>query len=310
MIKLSVVVPVYNVEKYLQRCLDSLINQTLNDLEIIVVNDGSQDNSQRIIDNYVLRYSGKVKSYQKDNGGLSDARNYGVKYISGKYLAFLDSDDWVDVNLYDECVKHLEQNEVDFVNFNYIEEYGDRKKTVDCRSKMYRSKYFIPVVAWNKVFKSSFWFESKFQFLSGVKHEDVELMPKVIFLAKNIGFLDNKDAFVHYERTNINSITMLKRDTVSWIKVADSLIKFSNNVDDINFTKFTASTLFYQLILFGGNPDLSWKAYRNNKSFFNSDNVISRLHVMLSIIQSLKCDYVILKPIISLLHIFKIRSER
>ena len=308
---LSIVVPIYNTEKYLARCLKSLVSQRCsNSLEVVLVNDGSTDNSQIIIDKFVSQYPNIFKAYTKDNGGLSDARNYGVKYISGKYLAFLDSDDWVDVNLYDECVKHLEQNEVDFVNFNYIEEYRDRKKTVDCRSKMYRSKYFIPVVAWNKVFKSSFWFENKFQFLSGVKHEDVELMPKVIFFAKNIGFLDNKYAFVHYERTNINSITMLKRDTLSWIKVADSLIQFSNYVDDINFTKFTASTLFYQLILFGGNPSLSWKSYLHNKNFFNSNNVISRLHVMLSIIQSLKCDYVILKPIISLLHMFKVRAER
>jgi glycosyltransferase involved in cell wall biosynthesis len=308
---LSIVVPIYNTEKYLERCLKSLVHQSCsNSLEVILVNDGSTDHSQVIIDEFVSQYPKIFKAYTKENGGLSDARNYGVKYISGKYLAFLDSDDWVDVNLYDECVKHLEQNEVDFVNFNYIEEYGDRKKTVDCRSKMYRSKYFIPVVAWNKVFKSSFWFENRFQFLSGVKHEDVELIPKVIFFAKNIGFLDNKYAFIHYERTNINSITMLKRDTMSWIKVADSLIQFSNNVDDINFTKFTASTLFYQFILFGGNPNFSWKLYCQNKIFFNSNNVISRLHFPLSIIQSLKCDYVILKPIINLLHRFKVRVDR
>ena len=80
MIKVSVIVPVYNVEKYLTKCLDSLVHQTLKDIEIIVINDGSPDNSQKIIDKYQKKYSTKIKSFSKSNGGLSSARNYGLKY--------------------------------------------------------------------------------------------------------------------------------------------------------------------------------------------------------------------------------------
>ena len=85
--KISVIIPVYNVEKYLSKCLDSVVNQTLKDIEIIVVNDGSPDNSQKIIDDYTKKYK-NIKSFVKKNGGLSDARNFGIKKASGKYIAF------------------------------------------------------------------------------------------------------------------------------------------------------------------------------------------------------------------------------
>ena len=109
-IKVSIIVPVYNVEAYLERCLDSLVNQTLQDIEIIVVNDGTKDNSQAIIDEYVKNYPGKVYGYIKENGGLSDARNYGIPYAKGEYVAFVDSDDYVDVTMYEKLYnKAVEQ---------------------------------------------------------------------------------------------------------------------------------------------------------------------------------------------------------
>ena len=101
MIKVSVIVPVYNVEDYLARCLDSLVNQTLKEIEIIVVNDGSPDNSQKIIDKYAKKYL-NIKAYKKENGGLSDARNYGIKKANGEYIAFIDSDDFVTTDMYEK----------------------------------------------------------------------------------------------------------------------------------------------------------------------------------------------------------------
>lgn len=99
-IKVSVIVPVYNVEAYLERCLDSLVKQTLEEIEIIVVNDGTKDNSQAIIDRYAAAYPQKVISLIKENGGLSDARNYGIPYAHGEYIGFVDSDDYLNVTMY------------------------------------------------------------------------------------------------------------------------------------------------------------------------------------------------------------------
>ena len=96
---ISVIVPVYNVEKYLERCLDSIINQTLKDVEIICVNDGSTDNSINIL----KEYSSQIIIVNKENGGLSDARNKGLDYASAPYIAFVDSDDWIEETAFEEA---------------------------------------------------------------------------------------------------------------------------------------------------------------------------------------------------------------
>ena len=93
--KVSIIVPVYGVEKYIDKCLDSLVNQTLKDIEIIVVNDGTKDNSQKIIDKYVKKYSNKVKSFIKENGGQGSARNYGLEKATGEYIWIIESDDFI-----------------------------------------------------------------------------------------------------------------------------------------------------------------------------------------------------------------------
>ena len=98
--KVSVVVPVYNVDKYLERCLDSLVYQTLKDIEIVIVNDGSTDKSAEIIKKYVQSYPNKVFAFEKENGGLSDARNFGIKKCHGDYIGFVDSDDYVSLDMF------------------------------------------------------------------------------------------------------------------------------------------------------------------------------------------------------------------
>ena len=109
--KVSIIVPVYGVEEWLERCMESLVHQTLQDIEIIVVNDGSPDNSQEIIDRYVKEYPDLVQGHIKENGGLSDARNYGLQYATGEYIAFVDSDDYVDVTMYEKLYKKAIEEE-------------------------------------------------------------------------------------------------------------------------------------------------------------------------------------------------------
>ena len=100
--KVSVIVPVYNVENYITKCLESLVSQTLQDMEIIIVNDGSTDNSQQIIDNFVKKYPEKIKAFIKDNGGLSDARNFGIDRAIGEFIGFVDSDDYVTPTMFEQ----------------------------------------------------------------------------------------------------------------------------------------------------------------------------------------------------------------
>ena len=104
----SIIIPIYNVEKYLTKCIESVINQTYKNLEIILVNDGSTDNSKEIIDKYSLIDS-RIKVINKKNGGLSEARNAGIEIAKGDYIGFLDSDDWIELNMYEKLYKYIKQ---------------------------------------------------------------------------------------------------------------------------------------------------------------------------------------------------------
>ena len=124
-IKVSVIVPVYGTEKYLSKCLDSLVGQSLKEIEIIVVNDGSPDNSQIIIDEYDKKYP-QMRGLQKENGGLSDARNYGICHANGEFVAFVDSDDYIEPTMCEDMYEKAVKNALDIVVCDTIMEYPTR----------------------------------------------------------------------------------------------------------------------------------------------------------------------------------------
>ena len=191
MIKVSVIVPVYNVEKYLKKCLDSLVNQTLKDIEIIVVNDGSPDNSQKIIDEYSDKYS-NIKAYIKKNGGLSDARNYGIKKAKGEYLAFVDSDDYIDKDMLKKMYDSAKKNKYDIVVCDTVNVYKDHNVLI--RSNLHYSNndtenYLIAhPMACSRLYNAKLF--TNIEFKKGIYYEDLELTPKLINLTTNIGFVE------------------------------------------------------------------------------------------------------------------------
>ena len=117
--KISVIVPVYNTEKYIERCLKSLLEQRYNDYEIIVVNDGSLDNSEEVINMYIKNYGDKIKYYVKPNGGLSDARNYGIQKATGDYICFVDSDDYIESELFEKLSSYVLQG-IELIKYKCI----------------------------------------------------------------------------------------------------------------------------------------------------------------------------------------------
>lgn len=123
--KVSIIVPVYNVERYLRQCLDSLVNQTYQNIEIICVDDGSTDASSEILTEYALKNS-KVRVIRQENSGLSVARNVGFSFATGKYVMYVDSDDWIDVCTCEKAVFKAEEHAADLVMWPYIREFPNR----------------------------------------------------------------------------------------------------------------------------------------------------------------------------------------
>lgn len=191
--KVSVIVPVYNVEKYIKKCLNSLVNQTLDEVEIVVVNDGSPDNSQKIIDEYTKKYK-NIKSYVKKNGGLSDARNYGIKKATGKYISFVDSDDYIRKDMLEKMYNYAIQKNFDVVVCDSINVYSDGTEILIKSNNNYSDddvkNYIIsPPMACTRLFKKSIF--DKIEFKKNIYYEDLEMTPKVINLTKKIGFVSD-----------------------------------------------------------------------------------------------------------------------
>ena len=124
--KISVIVPIYNVENYLEKCLNSLVNQTLQEIEILVINDGSTDDSQKIIEVFQNKFPQKIKAFTKENGGLSDARNFGIERARGEFIAFVDSDDYVSARMMEEMYGLAKKHEAEIVicNLQKVDENG------------------------------------------------------------------------------------------------------------------------------------------------------------------------------------------
>lgn len=182
MIKVSVIIPVYNVEKLLRKCLDSILNQTLKDIEIIIVNDGSPDNSQQIIDEYTKQCPNTITSIIKENGGQGSARNVGISIAKGEYISFVDSDDYLSPTALEEMYNLAKKRKSDIVICDMIDHYPD--KTIYHNCTKYNSIYEVTASACNKIFKRKFIGEKRFT--EGIWYEDFEFTTRLLFKTKNI----------------------------------------------------------------------------------------------------------------------------
>ena len=194
----SVIVPFYNVENYIEKCLNTLVHQTLEDIEIILVNDGSQDRSMVVVKKFLEQYPDKITYLEKENGGLSDARNYALPYAKGEYIAFLDSDDYVEKTMYKDMYELAKKEDSDMVECNFYWEYPDKKKedvgvAYNGKKEMLEK---VRVVAWNKLIKKEVLEKSKVTFPKGYRYEDVEFTYKLIPYLDKVSFL--KKPCIHY----------------------------------------------------------------------------------------------------------------
>lgn len=249
MAKVSVIVPVYNVEKYLKRCLDSLINQTLSDIDIICINDGSKDSSLQILEQYAQKDS-RIVIYNQENSGLSVARNTGLEHASGEYIGFVDSDDWVDLDFYEKLYNSAKNNNADIAVADFIREHPNKKpKRLKLKEeKIYTTpedKFMICKVhregcVWNKIYRTEFIHSINLKFVPKMYYEDRDFTIRSLYFSKKLvttpntyyRYFVNPKSIVNKKRNNIQDehYILVRQQVLQFIKehnikVPDGLYK-------------------------------------------------------------------------------------
>lgn len=253
-IKVSVIVPIYNVEEYLRECLDSLVVQTLKELEVIMVDDGSTDSSAKIAEEYAEKYE-NFTLIKKENGGLGQARNYGIPYANGEYIAFVDSDDIISKSAYEKMYKKAKENDNDIVignvkRFNSKKEYDSVlhtrvfKTNINSTHITKNPELIYDTTAWNKLFKYKFWLENKLMFPEGILYEDIPVTIPAHFLSTSTSVLcdviyywrerDGITKSITQERTDITNFT----DRLYGLKIVDKFIEENVNSEICKKAKY------------------------------------------------------------------------
>lgn len=218
---LTVIVPVYKVEKYLRRCLDSIVNQTYKNLEIILVDDGSPDNCPAICDEYAKKDS-RIKVIHQKNKGLSGARNAGLDVATGDYIAFVDSDDWLELDAYEVTIQKMNKEKLDLVAFGYISECLNGSKFVEAIGDI---DEFIDGImcdkeyccVWRFMYRNKIFDDLRFEI--GALYEDSLIVADVFWRVDSFGLVptcfyhythENEGSIMHRSKENIRKFTMFK----------------------------------------------------------------------------------------------------
>ncbi len=242
--KVSIIVPVYNIEKYLAKCLDSLINQTLEDIEIICVNDGSTDNSAEILNEYAQKDC-RIKIINQDNAGLSAARNTGINAANGEYIGYVDSDDWIDLNFYEKLYNAAKDTDADIVVAGIKRVGGEHYKekvflkfeepaTTENTDEKFRlcdipDKSYV----WNKIYKLSEIKKHNLYFRVGVNYEDIIYAPKIIHTLKRLTTVPDTYYYYLKRRGSIVAQKSQKKYFYAAMEEAKKYFEENNiNIDD------------------------------------------------------------------------------
>ena len=237
---ISVIVPIYNVEKYIQKCLDSILNQTYRKIEIILVNDGSTDKSGEIAKQYQRDYS-NIRYFEKKNGGLSDARNFGLSKATGDYICFIDSDDYIDENLFSNLEKYLEMD-YDMIkyklikvdeNYNYLEKIDGpifEDKTGEEAFNILYGQDVMLQPAWLYIYRKIFVDENKLEYPVGKYHEDFARTVLLMLKARKI---TSTNIYGYYYYQSKSSITRGNDEEKKLVRALDMIEHYDYMIEKI-----------------------------------------------------------------------------
>lgn len=253
----SIIVPVYNVEKYLERCIQSLVRQTLNDIEIILVDDGSSDSSGLLCNKFAER-DRRIQVVHKENGGLSSARNAGLKVASGRYVGFVDSDDDVELDMYERMSATAEKYQVDFVMADYLRIFADGKrtlKTLDIQAGLYdrqkiRDDIFAELImkesidygpllsVWHCLYRTDFLREHSLRFDEEVRWSEDNIFSAVMGYCCGSFYYMRGEALYHYYQNEGTITTSYRKGAWQvYCTMNDHLHDFFDKIKDYNFER-------------------------------------------------------------------------
>lgn len=273
---ISVIVPVYKVEKYLDRCIESIVSQTYKNLEIILVDDGSPDNCPDICDRWAEK-DGRIKVFHKTNGGLSDARNCGMKAACGKYIAFLDSDDYIPNDYYERLVCCILELQVDIASTKIIKVYDDytEEEPFDLSKQVLSAEEGLKslivngpykTVVWNKLYKKEL--VQDIWFPVGKLHEDEFFTYKVTARAERIGLVEGDGYYYRQRAGSIMDSWNIKH--LDCIEALEKRAQFCENYFP-NLSTLAKYSLFMSVAF---NLEYFWKEQYN---YYNKEKIMRNL---------------------------------
>lgn len=254
---LSIIVPVYNTEKYLENSLQSIINATPDNSEVIVINDGSTDNSEKIIKKFAKKYKDTIKYIKQENHGLGNVRNVGLKEAKGKYIASVDSDDTINIDFFNEAIEYLNSN-IDIVIYDWLSVTNETSydtpaiETVFNNISKYKGLLYTTIMpsTCNKIIKRSLFEELNLKYIED-RFEDLSANPFVLLKAKTIKYI-NKSYYEYYIRSDSIMRSAAGYSMIDVIKLVDERIKKYKqyiNVDLDEFKYYTYSWRIEEYIL-------------------------------------------------------------
>ncbi|MGR8829890.1 glycosyltransferase family 2 protein [Leuconostoc citreum] len=249
--KVSVIIPVYNVAEYLQQSVDSILRQTYSNLQVILVDDGSTDESSNLVD-LIKKKDSRVEVIHKNNEGLSDARNVGLTLATGEYVYFFDSDDLVESNLIEEAIQFLETKQADFVTFTHdFFNQHNRYQKGKINNREYKFSRIVPneelisklligkvrVAAWSYIFRKKVFTDAGIVFQKGKKYEDNDTTPLLILASSKSGILKSKSTPYYHYRKRTHSLTgsFDKSNYYDLISITNSVIKIIKENTSISY---------------------------------------------------------------------------
>ena len=276
--KFSIIIPVYNVEDYIKKCLDSVFNQTYTNYEVIVVNDGTKDNSMQIVKDY------DVRIINQENQGLSMARNNGIKKAKGEYILFLDSDDYLEENTLQEIENVLDSKpdvvrfQIKEVGIDYSNDYPEEPFTDLNGEKAFQRivNYHFVENAWCYAIRRKYYIENSFEFKKGTVHEDFGLIPLVIIKANKVTSI----SYIGYNYLQRSNSIMGDKNYNKTLKKAEDMYNHYNyllkeinktNLDNKYFKSFIANSILLKVC------DLKNKDYKKYLNRLRKEKVFDNL---------------------------------